>query len=142
MSERLVIGIGNPVRGDDGVGPAVIHRIRGVKTSTVSDCSDLIELWRDLDDVVVVDAVASGARAGTIHVFDAVDAPLPTPTFTSTHAFGLPAAVELSRVLGRLPRSLVVYGIEAAGFENGCELTEPVRTAIEAVVGLIESETG
>ncbi len=139
MRDRLMIGIGNVMRGDDGVGPAAAARVRGLESATVRSCSDLIEVWRDRDDVVVVDAMFSGAPSGTIRVFDAVAKPLPEAPFTSSHDFGLPAVVELSRALGCLPGSLVVYGIEADSFEGGEGLSEPVREALRTVVARIES---
>jgi hydrogenase maturation protease len=58
-----------------------------------------------------------------------------------THAFGLAAAVELSRALNRLPRRLVLVGIEAGGLEHGEPLSAPVSAAVqpatEAIIGLL-----
>jgi len=55
----------------------------------------------------------------------------------SSHAFGLASAVSLARVLGRLPRSLTIYGIEGADFEHGADLTPAVRVAVDRVVSEI-----
>jgi hydrogenase maturation protease len=58
-----------------------------------------------------------------------------------THAFGLAAAVELARALQRLPRRLVLVGVEGAEFEAGAALTPPVVRAVapaaSTVVGLL-----
>ncbi|MGB8649776.1 MAG: peptidase M52, partial [Mycobacteriales bacterium] len=48
-----------------------------------------------------------------------------------THALGLAAAVELARVLDRLPRRLVVVGVEAADFAHGAPLSAPVAAAVD-----------
>ena len=56
---------------------------------------DLIEAWTGHDDVVVVDAVVSGAPAGTVFEWDALAAPLPAEEFRcSTHSYGVAEAVD------------------------------------------------
>jgi hydrogenase maturation protease len=70
-----------------------------------------------------------------VHRFDATDRPLPVELGSaSTHALGLAAAIELARELGRLPRRLVVYGIEGERFELGEGLTPAVGDAVERLV--------
>jgi hydrogenase maturation protease len=81
--------------------------------------------------VLVVDGAASGAPPGTIRRFDARSGPLPARLLrTSTHAFGVPDAVELARALGRLPARLEVYAIEGARFTTGAELSPAVERAV------------
>jgi hydrogenase maturation protease len=68
-------------------------------------------------------------------------APLPAGVFrSSTHAFGVGDAVELARALGRLPRRVVVYGVEGAGFESGAPLSPAVAAAVDDVVSRLEEE--
>lgn len=136
MKERLVIGVGNPDRGDDGVGPFVAQRIAelpppGVETVECSgDPADLIALWQDVETVIAVDACQSGSPPGTIHEFDAQTEPLPAGLGAiSTHGFGLAAAVELARAIGCLPPSFTVIAIEAASFKLGAPLSPAVERA-------------
>jgi hydrogenase maturation protease len=56
---------------------------------------------------------------------------------TSSHGLGVEQAVELARALGRLPRQLVVVGVEAAHFGTGPELTPAVAAAIEPAARLV-----
>lgn len=139
-ADPLVIGVGNPDRGDDGAGPAVVGRVRGRRTVEVRDSAGLVELWRDEDEVIVVDAMVTGRPPGTVARFDVGTTELPAGAFASTHAFGLSTAVELSRALGRLPRSLEVYGIEAAQLAPGSAMSPQVEQAVLWVVAEIESE--
>jgi hydrogenase maturation protease len=85
---------------------------------------------------VLVDAVQSGAQPGTVHRVDASERPLPQELrgSTSTHALGLGEAIELARALERLPRLVLVYGVEGARFDAGAELSAEVRVAVERVV--------
>ena len=82
-----------------------------------------------------MDAVESGADPGTLHRVDASREPVPAHVFrSSTHAFGVGEAIELARALGRLPKRIVVYGVEGATFAAGVGLTPQVETAVDGVV--------
>ena len=121
-SERplvLVAGVGNPDRGDDGFGPAVARLLHGRFPATVrilahsGDGLALIEDWRGIPFVIVIDAVAASTQWGRIYRLDLTDNPLPIGYAPrSSHAFGLAETVDLARSLGRLPRSLVAYLVE------------------------------
>jgi hydrogenase maturation protease len=130
----IVIGVGNSWRGDDGAGLAVARRVGGLEHE--GDCMTLLDAWEPGDDVTIVDAASSGARAGTIHRLDPLAQPLPTGLLSSsTHAFGVPDAVELARALGRLPHALRVYGIEGENFEAGTRLSAAVERAVRELSG-------
>jgi hydrogenase maturation protease len=142
----LVIGVGNPLRHDDGVGHAVARAIRAASPATSviemeGEGAALIEAWTGAGLVIVIDAVRSGSAPGTVHRFEPPEDPLPaTLSSTSTHAFGLPAAVELGRTLGQLPRRLVVYGIEGVDFTAGEGLSPEVEAAVGTVRARVQAE--
>ncbi len=132
----LVIGIGNRLRGDDGIGPTVIDLIRArqgdaVDTEVVDgDLSDLAMRWDRGRTVVVVDAMVSGRAPGTVVVLDGAgpdqvgpDQPL------SSHGVGLADAIALARAIGRPPLALTVVAIEGSSFGHGQPLTEAVGAA-------------
>jgi hydrogenase maturation protease len=142
----IVIGVGNAWRGDDGAGLAVARRLReaapaGLEVREVEgDASVLVDAWAGADRVVVVDAAESGAPPGSVRRFDAVAEPLPARGVrSSTHAFGVPDAIELSRALGRLPTRLDVYAIEGERFEAGERLTPEVERAVGELVEELRS---
>lgn len=145
----LVIGIGNPERGDDGAGGAVARQIRACSHPGVhvieqsGQAADLIGVWQTLNPstVYVVDAMSSGAAPGTIRRFDTQAAPLPAAfrSGTSTHDLGLVQAVELARVLGCLPPRVIVYGIEGQCFNLGAALSAEVEAAaLQAAAQIIQ----
>lgn len=134
----IVIGIGNEYRRDDGVGLVVADLLRSRVPAGVEvvgcelEPSRLIDAWEGAELALVVDAVHSGAEPGTLHRFDAGAAPVPAAVFrSSTHAFGVGEAVELSRVLGTLPARVVLFGVEGEEFAAGEGLTAPVEAAVE-----------
>ena len=137
-----LIGIGNRFRRDDAAGLEVVRRLRLAHPPGVillereGEPASLIEAWSTADEAVVVDGISSGSMPGRLHRFDVTDAPLPAQIFNpSTHAMGLPEAVELARELDRLPKKrLIVYGIEGESFEVGEGLSEPVQKTVEKLV--------
>jgi hydrogenase maturation protease len=91
----------------------------------------LIDAFDDADVAFVVDAVSTGAPAGTVHRFDASGGPIPsTELRSSTHALGIGEALELARALGRLPRTTVVFGVEGEEFTAGKRLTPAVAQGV------------
>jgi hydrogenase maturation protease len=136
--------LGNRHRGDDAVGPLIADRLRAAG-ATLLDCNDeptrLLDAWDGLELVVIVDAVRSGAAAGTVHRIDAGDGPLPRELgLASTHAFSIADTLELGRALGRAPRRVVVVGVEGAAFDMGDPLTPAVAAALPKVADAVLAE--
>lgn len=138
--QYLVIGVGNPDRGDDAAGLLAARKVRGLPTTEVGDCARLIDAWSGVEQVVVIDAMVSGEPPGAVRRFDAGMEALPIKAFPSTHAFGLGEAIELARALGRLPGRLTVFGIEAGSFTPGAPVSDGVNRAVDEVVGRVEAE--
>lgn len=144
----VVIGVGNPDRGDDGVGPEVLARLAGRVPGSVrlirlagADPAEIMEAWSGSAGAIVVDAMVSGVAPGTITRFDAVASPLPAGVrLASTHVLGAETAVEMARALGRLPGRLVVYGVEGESFTAGSGLSPIVAAALPAAAERILEE--
>jgi len=123
------------------------ERLRAVApTATVMELEgepiSLLDCWEGEETVVVlIDAVVSGSEAGTVHRIDPLAAPLPDYlSRTSTHAIGLADVIELARTLDRLPRRLVVLGIEGLRFEAGEGLSPPAEAGVAEAVDLAAAE--
>ena len=148
IDTALVVGIGNPLRGDDGVGPAVAALVRArahpdVHVAEVhSDPIALLDLWACCRRVVLVDAVCSGAPAGTLVAVDLRRHPLPRTATASTHGFGLAQVIELGRALGRLPPELVFVGVEPGRVGAGTGLSEPVLAGVRAAAQRVNDLVG
>ncbi|MFS4092987.1 hydrogenase maturation protease [Streptomyces sp. AF1A] len=137
----MVIGVGNPLRGDDGVGPAAVEALRGrVPEGTVLTVSDgeparMLDLWRGADTVVVVEALrARPARPGELHTLTATEAANRTAATASTHALGLAECLALAEALGQLPQRLVVHAMEVADVGLGAPLSAAVRSALPELI--------
>jgi len=132
-----VIGCGNRHRGDDGAGILVAEQLRQMGFDAKTEgggTAGLIEAWNGADDVVVVDAVATGATPGTVQLWDGKQLAVPDDHFGSTHGLGVAEAIALARVLGLLPKHLSVYGIEGRRFDYGDEISPEVERAVNELV--------
>jgi len=143
----MIVGVGNRFREDDAAGLEAAARLRARAPElrvleSDGDLAGVLEAWEGEEAVVVIDATCSGAAPGTVRRIDVGDAPLPAAfSHGSTHLFGIAEAIELGRVLGRLPRRLVVYGIEGSSFTVGHGLSAAVSSAVDAVVGEVLAAT-
>ncbi|MBL8174907.1 MAG: hydrogenase maturation protease, partial [Bryobacterales bacterium] len=92
---KLLLGIGNSMRGDDAAGILLAEALGGIAMES-PDAAEILAAWEGAEDLVLVDAVKSGAAPGTIYRIDASHQPLPADLFTSnSHHFGLAQAIEL-----------------------------------------------
>lgn len=134
----LVVGLGNPDRGDDGIGALVAKALAGRLPADVtliarsSDMMSLIEDWAGFDALVCVDAAAPMGAPGRVHRINLTIDELPSGmSFTSSHAFGLADTVRLARALKLAPQDIVVYAVEGCCFDGG----EPVTVDVAAAAG-------
>jgi hydrogenase maturation protease len=147
----VVAGLGHPDRGDDAVGSLVARRVAeraagltpAITVVEQADPADLLDLWAGAELAVLVDAVRSDRPAGQVLMLDVTTAPLPVGAWSAggSHALGLAAAIELARVLDRLPGRLVLVGVEVRDSGLGADVTTAVADAVEdaadAVLGLL-----
>jgi len=153
MSGTLLIGVGNEMRGDDGIGVAIVRMVRRLSAGREFPAgpprfreipeggASLLDAWSGANDVVLFDAVWSGAPPGTIHRLGA-SAPEITSVYFhgSTHSLGVAEAIELARTLRVLPKRLTIYGVEGARFDHAAPITPRVRRAAREVAERVVRE--
>jgi hydrogenase maturation protease len=153
-ARTLVLGMGNPILSDDGVGLLVAERLAA---SALPDCVEvqqseqaglrLLELVRGFTRVIIIDALqspeGSGRTPGEIVRYEAADF-RGGHRYGSAHSIGLHTALELGETLGYdMPEEVVVFGIEAVDVETfGEELSPPVAAAAARAVDLVRAEVG
>ena len=136
----LVVGLGNPVLSDDGVGPHVVRHLHAELAEredvTVELCCrgglQLMEAMIGYDRAIVVDALRTDAPPGTVQCLGLGD--LPTRNSASSHDVSLPVALDVGRAAGAsLPASddVLLVGVEVSDVETFGEACTPlVRAAI------------
>jgi hydrogenase maturation protease len=145
----LIAGLGNDLRRDDGVGPAVALKVAHAAGPGVTvlvnarEPADLIEVWRDADVAIVVDAMEAGLAPGSTRRLDAAAlAASGFPASASSHLLPLSNVVELARTLGALPGRLLVFGVQGSAFGPGEGLSPEVQQAVDVVAAEILDEIG
>ena len=113
-----VIGIGNPLRGDDGIGPAVIAALLEETLPPDVEALDageagvgLVGLMEEVDRVILVDAAEMGKAPGTFCVFGPEVVGKGTNGL-SAHSVGTGEALQMAGALGCLPESLWIVGVQ------------------------------
>jgi hydrogenase maturation protease len=142
-----VIGVGNAWRGDDVVGLQAARRLRerlGPSVQVVDAEGDglaLLDLMEGVDHVILIDAVKGGGRPGTTVRLDlSMGTRWGTVVPCSTHAMGVAAAIDLARALGRLPKQIVLYGIEIESVDSGAPLSGAVAEGLDVIVEQVNQE--
>lgn len=148
-ARAVVIGVGNPFRRDDGVGPAVLDALRA--RTDVPHCVRLLDsdgepvrtilAWDGAQTAVVIDAVRTGAPPGTVHQLDP-DALPDGGRVGGSHALGPGESVLLGRATGRIPDRIVLIGVEVEDTAMGTGLTDAVAAAVGQVVDRVLEELG
>ena len=140
----LILGIGNPLRGDDAAGPELIRRLSNSSLPTVKpmlllDVGEVPENYLGKivkerpDTIVLVDAVDLGASPGTVRVVGKDDI---RAEFLSTHSASLNMVAEY--IEQETSADVFVLGIQPENLGFGEEISEPVRESLEKIVKVLE----
>jgi hydrogenase maturation protease len=148
----IVLGLGNPYGGDDGVGPSVARALQGHLVDpevTVREASlggvRLLELLSGYDRAILVDAIRTpGGKPGTIRRLSGAELRIADVWNPSSHGRGLLASLEAARKIGTpTPNHLMVLAIEVAPWDGLSEGSSPeVEAAIPKAVEIIRKELG
>ena len=141
-----IIGIGSPF-GDDAVGLEVARRLAEAPPPNCDVVAadrpgtDLIELLRDIQGAIVVDAVRSGAPPGTLHELSFDGLTQSAIRFNSSHEMGVIETIQLARTLGHAPAQARVLGIEIgpSPARLPCPLSDTARYAVNRAQARVRS---
>ena len=142
-----IIGIGNPLMGDDGIGIAAVSALEKEGVPEGVEIIDggtggltLLTLMEGAKRVILVDAVETGRKPGTILRLAGEDLePETSASSLSLHSSGLPEVLALGRALGTLP-PLILFGVQPDSVEVRLGLSEPVAAALPSLLALIREE--
>lgn len=143
----LVLGIGNILLRDEGVGVRVIERMREMSLPEDTELvdggtagADLLEVLAERRKVIVIDAVQAECEPGTVLRFTADELVRPDGVGMSLHEVGLGEALIMTEQLGCEPEDVVVFGITPKNIESGLELSEEIAALVPRVIELVLAE--
>lgn len=140
----LILGVGNLLMGDEGVGVVAIRSLEEAGFEMHADLVDggtsgfhLLGLFRDRTHIILIDAAADHQAPGTVSLIQPRFASDFPPTLTA-HDIGLKDLIESAALLGDLPRvDLITISIGELS-SMSMELSEPVKAALPGVRSLVE----
>lgn len=146
-SEILILGIGNILMADDGVGIRVIERLRGIPLPAEVELvdggtsgADLIDILAERRKAIVIDAIDVGAKPGTVIRYAGDSWSEHARQALSLHEVGLGQAMSMVKLIGVAPQEMVVFGIQVQRIEPSLELSAPVTEAVASLVRHILAE--
>jgi hydrogenase maturation protease len=150
MSARIVVvGVGNLLASDDGLGPRVVERLQALAPAGVECIDAATDLGAVLPEVasaarlIIVDAIRAGGEPGAIYrmtLDELLERSRDRPMHLSMHDMGLAEAVQVARMTGvRMPPTIVL-GMEPAEVGLGTELSPVVRQRLDDLVAKVIEE--
>jgi len=141
----LVLGLGNPLMGDDGAGVAALERLRdeweippGVELVDGGTWGmNLLPLIESARHLILIDAIRSGAAPGTLVVLERAQLPRYFSLKISPHQIDLREVLALAELRGLLPDDLVAVGIEPERVELELRLSPSVSAGLGKLVDLV-----
>ena len=142
--KTLVVGVGNLLRCDDGVGIHVVDRLNEVAphidTLDVALGSiEILEAMKGRDRVFIVDAIQTGGEPGTIYRVNLSKGEEP-PRVTHSHGVDLLTTLRLGESLfpGQMPKEMILLAVEVEDVMTLSEsCTSKVQASVEKVVEMI-----
>ena len=149
----VIIGVGQTMRGDDGAGPEAVKAWGECYPRTQETAKirteieelpglNLLSLLQGSDAAIIVDAVQSNNKPGTLHLVQDDTQFLSRDKAQSAHNLGIQETLALARLLRfeDLPELTTIIGIEVGNVALGENLSTDVKNAIPKAADLIEKQ--
>jgi len=150
MKNIRVIGVGNTLLSDDGIGPRVCAELAKRKLPagvqiTDAGCalSTVLLSHEEADAILILDAVRGGGTPGDVYSFPIDELPGPRRArspYKAVHEIGIEDSVALARIAWGKNPDITIIGIEPASLEIGMELSPALARKFGAILNLIETE--
>jgi hydrogenase maturation protease len=143
----VVLGIGNPLLGDDGFGVEVAERCKASEAFCGVEVIDggsqglyLLPYLKDRTHIIVADAIAFGGTPGEILRLDAEQVPARLSVKMSEHQISFNEVLALMKLLDYRPQEFIFFGVQPKSNRWGETMSLEVRGAIDAVVEQIKRQ--
>jgi hydrogenase maturation protease len=141
---KFVVGIGNVLLKDEGIGCHVVRALEEVNLSDVEVIEggtslDVSQLSRDVDKLIIVDAVKGGGMPGQIYRFHIEDVTLERKSVLSVHDMTLVDTIRLMQLWHNID-DVVIIGVEPKDIDWGLELSPELRQKIPQIKDAVLTE--
>jgi hydrogenase maturation protease len=146
----LVIGLGNPLRGDDGVGVRVVEALRTCSLSPDVEVVDggtqglgIVPLMEGRERLILIDAANMGTAPGQFVRFGPGHVNLlGNDRQLSVHSAGLREALQLAQALRVLPEDVVIFGVQPEHLDWDANLSRTVEANLPPLIAAVVAEIG
>ena len=141
---KFVLGIGNALLRDEGIGCHVAHALEEIPLPDVKivdggTCPDVLQFVEDADKLIIVDAVKGGGTPGQIYRFHLKDITLEQKPFLSLHDVGLVDNLMLMQLWHNISEAVII-GVEPGEINWGLELSPELQGKMPQIIDTILSE--
>ncbi len=141
---KLVVGIGNALLRDEGVGCHVAHALeriplRDVEIVDAGTYFDVLRLHEDADKLIIVDAVKGGGMPGQIYRFELDDLSLEQKPLMSLHDMSLVDSLRLMHLWHNIDEAVII-GVEPKDIDWGLELSPELQEKIPRIIEVVLAE--
>jgi len=141
---KFVVGIGNALLRDEGIGCHVAHALEEIPLPDVKiidggTCPDVLQFVEDADKLIIVDAVKGGGTPGQIYRFHLEDITLGQKPFLSLHDVGLVDNLMLMQLWHDISEAVII-GVEPREISWGLELSPELQEKMPQIIDTILSE--
>lgn len=146
--KTVVLGVGNTIRADEGVGVRVVEALEReyalpegvVAIDGGTSSMEMLEDLSDLDFLVVVDAIADRKPPGTLIKLAGDEVPVFFRRNLSPHGIGLSDVLAALEFMGKAPQETVVLGVQPISLELSTELTPEIAALVPTLVAQVVEE--
>ncbi len=150
MKKIGIIGLGTPLRRDDGIGIVLLELLVKRKKEFPKNIEfidggtggmNLLHLLARFDTVLLIDAVDFKGRPGEVRVFSLKDIQSQKkPVMASTHDPDFLNLLRLSQELKELPETLVIFGVQPRSVSHGMGLSKEIETVLDDLYLKLQKE--
>ena len=147
VQDILILGIGNILLKDEGVGVHVVNKLKEMPLPDNVEVLDGGTAGLDLTDfianrkkVIVIDAVKAGEKPGTIYRLTEKNLNIKPKAIMSFHEIDFLDALHMSEVMGDKPKETIVIGIEPKDMSDGIELSPEIEERIPRIIEVVMKE--
>jgi hydrogenase maturation protease len=145
--EILVLGIGNILLRDEGVGVHVVEYLQKQSMPPNVDVLDggtagfdLLDIISDRRVIILIDAIDAGHPPATIVRFTPEDLQAPNDPQLSVHNIDFAQALKMAAMLRCAPQKVIIFGVQPQTVEPGLSLTESIARLVPHIAGLVLDE--
>jgi len=144
--KTVVMGTGNVLMGDDGIG---VHGIRALAKEKLpphvelidggTSALDTIQLLEDINRLIIIDAVKGGGEPGTIYKMNPADIREKKGRNVSLHQLSLLESLNMAKMIGNAPKEVIIIGVEPKEIALGFDLSVELKNKLPRIVEIIKS---